>query len=609
MSGFIGFTGPEKKFIGAVEKMLERISHRGGASDVWSDESIVMGSRYSNENEGADIKRPFQNKNLTLVFDGRIYNRNDISGTPRASDEETIIKLYENCGINLLFELRGMFSFALYDAEKKSIFCARDPFGIKPFYYYLPEGEKGFIFGSEIKCFLGHPSFRPILNETALAEYLSFQYSALTETFYKNCFRLPAGHYLTYGIETGEFDVRRYFDPVFISKETSFGEAVPEIDSAARESIRAHTRGAEFGTLLSGGVDSGYITDCAAEIAAEDGKRLKTFTVGFDNAACNETGFAKELAECVGAEHHVKIITPEEYFGALPRVQYLTDEPLADPAAVALYFACGEAAKHVNTVLSGEGADEFFGGYNIYKEPIDLLPYARLPIGFRRFVSKIAESVPFGFFGKNYFIRAGKPVSERHIGNAKIFSESERKKILRSGIAPDAHGPAEVVKPYYERAKGFDDITKMQYLDIQLWMTGDILLKADRMSAAHSLEIRSPLVDKNIFEIASRLPTRLRVNKEGTKLAFRKAAAIRLPEVSAERKKLGFPVPIRDWLRTEKYYAFAKKYFESEASKKYFNAETLTKLLEEHRSRKRDNGRKIWTVLMFLIWHEQYLDG
>jgi len=352
----------------------------------------------------------------------------------------------------------------------------------------------------------------------------------------------------------------------------------------------------EVGSFLSSGVDSSYVAACF--------KGQRCFTVGFDYEKYNETKYAKELADKLGLEHHAKTISTDEYWNALPKVQYHMDEPLADPAAIALYFVSKEAAKHVKVALSGEGADEFFGGYNIYKEPLDLKAVTSLPMSVRKALGWLAEKFPFNVKGKNYFIRGSKTVEERFIGNANIFTKNERAALLKRGDM--GKSPQEITAPFYEEAGETDDITKMQHLDIQLWMVGDILLKADKMSMANSLEVRVPILDKEVFRVAAHLPTPLRTNRSGTKYAFRRAAARHLPEDFASRKKLGFPVPIRVWLKDDKYYEIVKGHFKGEAATKYFNTTVLMRILNEHRTGKKDNSRKIWTVLMFLLWYEQY---
>ncbi|MDR1640461.1 MAG: asparagine synthase (glutamine-hydrolyzing), partial [Clostridiales bacterium] len=499
----------------------------------------------------------------------------------------------------LLDRIRGMFAFAIYDSNTKRLFCARDFFGIKPLYYAQMNGT--LIFGSEIKSFFPHPDFKKELNETALENYLTFQYSVLDETFFKGVYKLPAGHYMIY--ENGELKIEKYWESIFSPEEMTLTKTVEELEKTLRESVDIHkiVSDVEVGSFLSSGVDSSYV---AASFHGD-----KTFTVGFDYDKYNEISYAKELSEKIGIENFSKTITTEEYWEHLPKVQYHMDEPLADASAIALYFVSQTASKYVKVALSGEGADEFFGGYNIYKEPLDLKILTALPMPIRKFLGKLASLIPFDIKGKSFFIRGSKTIEERFIGNAKIFTKNEREKLLKNPSGK--FDPMELTKRYYDLCKDAsgkpqDDITKMQTLDIHMWMVGDILLKADKMSMAHSLEIRVPFLDKEVFRTASKIPTNFRCNHTDTKYAFRQAARSILPENVAGKKKLGFPVPIRIWLREDKYHDKVKSYFESSAAKQYFNQDKLLELLAVHKSGKKDNSRKIWTVFTFLVWHEQF---
>jgi asparagine synthase (glutamine-hydrolysing) len=328
--------------------------------------------------------------------------------------------------------------------------------------------------------------------------------------------------------------------------------------------------------------------------------------VGYEYNVYNEADYAKSLADKINIGNTSRIITADDYFEKFPHVQYHMDEPLADPAAVALYFASREAVKHVGVALSGEGADEFFGGYNIYREPLSLRLLTMLPLPLRKALGWLAQLLPQGMKGRSFFIRGSKRVEERYIGGANVFSFRERVLLLKTNPGVE---PTELTQPYYKKAAHLDDSTKMQYLDIHLWLAGDILLKADKMSMAHSLDLRSPYLDREVFRVASRIPTCHRVNRKGTKVAFRQAAGRHLHPDIADRRKLGFPVPIKIWLKEEKYYNKVKKYFTGRVSERYFDGEALMALLKEHRSGKRDNSRKIWTVFMFLIWHEQFFEN
>ncbi|MDK2786918.1 MAG: hypothetical protein PWP07_143 [Epulopiscium sp.] len=606
MCGFCGFVGETKDREPVLKEMMNTIIHRGPDSDgQYIDDQAALGFRRLSIIDLAEGSQPLYNEegNLVLVFNGEIYNYQSIRKILEEkghifkthTDSEVLIHAYEEYQTDMLNHLRGMFAFVIWDNKNKVLFGARDFFGIKPFYYYNENGV--FVFGSEIKSILKHDLVKKELNLNALETYLTFQYSAMEETFFKNIFRLPPAHFFIY--KNGKIDIKRYWEPVFDAEDKSLEEYVEEIDQRMKESIKTHKiSDVEVGSFLSSGVDSSYVAACF--------KGDKTFTVGFDYDQYNEIDYAKSLSEKVGIANYHKLITTKEYWEVLPKVQYYMDEPLADPSAVALYFVSQLASQHVKVVLSGEGADELFGGYNIYKEPLDLRVLTVLPKPVRKLLGKLASLLPFDIKGKNFFIRGSKSIEERFIGNAFMFTEKERKELLKHKT--NAPSPFSLVKPYYDKVKLKDDVTKMQYVDIHMWLWGDILLKADKMSMAHSLELRVPFLDKEVFNLASRIPVKYRVNKHNTKYALRLAAKKNMPENVANKKKLGFPVPIRIWLREEKYYNIVKEAFTSNAAQTYFNTDKLLTILDDHYKGVKDNSRKIWTIFMFLVWYKQYFE-
>ena len=608
MCGFTGFTNFIKDDGTVLGRMMDRIVHRGpDASGQFLDTDIALGFRRLSIIDLAEGGQPMFNedKSLVLVFNGEIYNFKELRAEllekghifANNSDSEVLLHGFEEWGEDMVPRLRGMFAFVIFDRRDRSLFAARDMFGIKPFYYTFM-GES-FIFGSEIKSFLEHPDFKKELNEEALAHYLSFQYSPTEETFFKGVYKLPPAHYFTF--KNGEMKKTRYFKPDFNSKDGVLEYFADLTDKAVRESVAAHKiADVEVGSFLSSGIDSSYI----AEAANVD----KTFTVGFespDGDRYNEIHFSKKFADTIGVENISKIITPEEYWGTFPKIQYHMDEPLADPAAIALYFVSELASKYVKVVMSGEGADELFGGYRIYQEPITLTAYDKLPFCIRRVISRVCEHLPQKH-GINYLVRRGKTIEERFIGNASIFSTKERNALLKSETAKKAVSPQVLCGKFYNEVKDKDDITKMQYLDINMWLMGDILLKADKTSMANSLELRVPFLDKKVMELAETIPLNCRVNTKTTKLALRKAAEKTLPKLTAEKDKLGFPVPIRVWLKEDKYYNTVKEEFTGDIADKFFNTEKLVALLDNHRAGKADNSRRIWTVYTFIIWYKQY---
>ena len=408
---------------------------------------------------------------------------------------------------------------------------------------------------------------------------------------------MPPAHSILF--KDGKVDIRRYWEPDYdIDENADFDELVDKIDAQMAESVETHMiSDVEVGSLLSSGIDSSYI----ATISKAD----KTFTVGFDYDKFNEISYAKDLSEKIGTQNYSKLITEEEYWSVLPEIQYYMDEPLADASCVALYFVDKTAAEHVKVVLSGEGADEFFGGYNIYHEPVSLKGYQRLPGVLRRMIGKFAETVlPEGMRGRSFLMRGALDVEHRFIGNAKRFSVKERKRILKN--ATPAKSPWKLTKPFYDKVKHVDDTTKMQYIDMNFWLVGDILLKADKMSMRHSLETRVPFLDKEVYKLSKTIPTKHKLAGGTTKYALRKAAERHIPEATAMKKKLGFPVPITLWLKEDKYYNQVKEAFTSPAAKTFFNTDELVKMLDQHKNGKLDNSKKIWVVYMFLMWYDVY---
>lgn len=619
MCGFVGFTNCIDDSNKALENMMNRIIHRGPDSGgSYIDGDIALGFRRLSIIDLEQGDQPILNEDSSkiLLFNGEIYNFRSIREKlveaghifKTKTDSEVLLHGYEEYGKNLLNMLRGMFAFVIWDKNTKELFGARDFFGIKPLYYSL--SGKSFLFGSEIKSFLPHPHFKKELNTAALENYLTFQYSPQTECFFKNVYKLPAAHCFTY--KNGELNIERYWEIKFEADEKPDLESwVNKISDTFHDSVEAHKiADVEVGSFLSSGVDSSYV----AAVADVD----KTFTVGFGkDEKYNEIGWAKEFSKAIGKENTSKVISPEEYWSSLEKIQYHMDEPLADPAAVALYFVCNIASQKLKVVLSGEGADEIFGGYNVYSEP-DGTFYDKLPKSLKRGIGNIAGKLP-AHRGVNFFIRKGKELEERFIGNAYMFTPEERKQLLK--IKTDAPDPTVITKPFYDKVKDKDEVTKMQYLDLHLWMTGDILLKADKMSMANSLELRVPFLDKEVMAVAEKIPRKYRVThkettdehtKYITKYAMRLAAKKDTPPQTAKtaaKKKLGFPVPIRVWLREDKYYNIVKDKFTGTAARKFFNCDILMKLLDDHKNGKCDNSRKIWTIFIFLVWYGVYFEG
>lgn len=608
MCGIAGFMGQVENRADVIRNMTEVITHRGPDSDgFFTDDNISMGFRRLSIIDLGAGHQPIYNedKSLVLTFNGEIYNYKDLRKELIAkghkfytdTDSEVLVHGFEEWKEDMLPKLRGMFGFAIYNTKDNSLFIARDFFGIKPMHYTQIDND--FVYASEIKSILEYPKFEKKFNRKALDSYLSFQYAVPPETFFEGVYCLMPGHYLWY--KDGEVETTRYFEARFNpDEEMTEEEAVDKIEKVFENSVNAHKiADVEVGCFLSSGVDSSYVSTYFAD--------QKTFTVGFDfGEKYNEISWAKNLSEKIGVEHHTHLISSEEFWDAVPTVQYHMDQPLADPSCIALYFVSRLASHYVKVVLSGEGADELFGGYTCYNDPRVFKIYQTIvPHCIRKAIRAICRKLP-DIKGRDYLIRACDKLEERYIGNAFMYDYKQKQELLKDPSI--ATRPQDLTRKYYYRCRKYDDVTKMQYLDINMWMVGDILLKADRMSMANSLELRVPFLDKEVFKVASSLPTKLRCNKHNTKYAMRKAAVRHMPEATAEKEKLGFPVPTRVWLRDEKYYNVVKTKFKGKTAEKFFNTDVLVSWLDSHFSGKEDNSRRVWTIYVFLVWYDIYFD-
>ena len=644
MCGICGFTQATPGDVSLVQAMNDMMAHRGPDGEgIYLDTGIALGHRRLSlidlaggnqpmvrasaqlhaavtspalNDQGEYIQGPVRGAakgRFAIVFNGEIYNYRDLRQEleaqgwefETASDTEVLLVGYIAWGEAVLDRLRGMFAFAIWDQEKRELFCARDFFGIKPFYYTVtPSGQ--FIFASEIKCILEHPAYERALNEEALEQYLCFQFSALSETFFAGIYKLAPATWIRVG-EAGIIETKRYWRPKYDFDEMrSLPDTVGAIEDVMRDSVRYHNvADVEVGSFLSSGIDSSYMAACLAQ----ENPDIHTFTVGFSEyeGERDEISWARELADELGIKNASHHISEEEYWASLPLVQWHMDEPSADPSAVALYFVDKLAAQSVKAVLSGEGADEFFGGYKIYQTPFANAKVSWLPKPLLRTFSKAARRL--GVRGANYLERASETPEDWYYTNANgvAFSAEERER-LRAGkrsAGVSVASPQGLTAPVYAEVTELDETTRMQYVDLYFWLVGDILLKTDKMSMAHSLESRVPFLDKRVFELSCTIPTSQKANVGQTKLALREAAKSVIPHAWAEKEKLGFPVPVVSWLREDKYYALVREEFTSDLAAQFFNTDELVKLLDEHKAGA-DRSRKIWIIYMFLMWYRIY---
>lgn len=603
ITGFIDKTKKEEKNK-IIDNMMDKIIHRGpDSSGKYVDDNVALGFRRLSIIDLKSGDQPIYNEDNSMVitFNGEIYNfkelRRDLEKCGHKfktnADTEVILHGYEEYGHDIVKKLRGMFAFVIWDNKKQELFGARDHFGIKPFYYYKVDDL--FIYGSEIKSFLAHPNFKKELNNEALRPYLTFQFSALEETFFKNVFKLKEGHMFTY--KDGIMNIEEYYDTKYEIENKTEEEFIEEIDNKIKSSVDYHkVSDVKLGAFLSGGVDSSYIVSTLMP--------NKTFSVGFAREHFNEIDQAKGLSDLLKIENINKVITPDEFFDNLENIMYHSDEPHANLSAVPLYFLSKMTKDYVTVVLSGEGADELFGGYESYAITSRDLKYRKVPKFIRHTLGKIAFNKPW-FHGRKFLVRNGLDVEEYYTGSSFIFNEFEKKDVLQNKYLKGKTF-REITKPYFDKVKDLDEIEKMQYLDMHLWMVEDILLKADKMTMANSLELRVPILDRVVMDTARTIPSKLKITNNTTKYVFRQAAFKKLPEEWAKRPKWGFPVPFHYWIKEDKYYNKVKELFSEDFVKEFFKQDNILKMLEEHKNDKAPNGRKIYTIYTFLIWYKKY---
>lgn len=611
MCGFAGYIHNYGTFDKeeVIHKMADRIKHRGpDDAHYYIDDGIALGFRRLSIIDLEGGRQPILNEDgsLVLLFNGEIYNYQELREElikaghvfTTKTDSETILHGYEEYGKRILDRLRGMFAFIIWNKNTKELFGARDIFGIKPFYYY--KKGKEFMFGSEIKSFLSHPNFEKELDEDMIPLYLSYEYSPDERTIFKNVFKLPGAHCFTY--KNGELKVERYYKIEYkIEDDKSLEYWEDAITKEFTESVSMHQiADVEVGCFLSSGVDSSYVVK---EIS-KGTKKVKTFSVGYEEEKYSELPYAQDFSNVIGVPNIANKVSADEFFDAVPEIQYYMDEPLPNPSEIPLYFLAKNARRYVKVVLSGEGADELFGGYPMYLAGGHFDHYShKVPRPVRKVLGTVAKHCP-NFKGKNFLVRGAMEPYQRFMRANYVFQSAERQKFLKRPIASKV--PEEYSKRYFDEVSNLDEPTQLQYVDMHTWMIYDILLKADRMSMANSLELRVPFLDKKMLELSTRIPSRYRAANETTKIALRGAAIKQLPERTANKKKLGFPVPLNDWLREDKYYNKVKAAFQSDIAEKFFVTSELMKLLDDHKSGKALNMQKIWSFYTFILWYEQF---
>ena len=625
MCGFLGMLtagGDAEAFVDAVTRALPCMRHRGpDDAGTWHDEDVIFGF---NRLSIVDLEHSHQPlvwgpeespERYALIFNGEIYNyvelREELSAAGHEfrtrGDSETIVVGYHHWGEDVVEHLRGMFAFAIWDTEEKVLFVGRDQFGIKPLYYATTPA--GTVFSSEKKSILEMAPELGLgldLDRRAIEHYVDLQYVPEPESLHSSIRRLESG--CTATLRAGdEVVARRYFKPRFDVTPVPKGKEQDLFDRIARaleDSVEKHMRAdVTVGSFLSGGIDSTAI----ATLAKRHNPDLLTFTTGFEREGYSEVDVAAESAAAIGVEHIVKVVSPEEYTDAIPKIMWYLDDPVADPSLVPLYFVAQEARKHVKVVLSGEGADELFGGYTIYKEPLSLAPFEKVPTPLRRGLGRLSRVLPDGMKGKSLLERGSMTMEERYYGNARSFNFEQLQRVLP--WAKEEWDHKEVTAPIYAQSTHMDPVARMQHLDLFTWMRGDILVKADKINMANSLELRVPFLDKEVFEVAQTIPHDLKIAGGTTKYALRKAMEQIVPPHVLHRKKLGFPVPMRHWLAGDELYGWAQDTITDSQTDDIFDRKAVLEMLREHRDGVSDHSRRLWTVLAFMVWHGIFVEN
>ena len=605
MCGIVGFVGKSKEAKKIIDSMNNKLIHRGPDDfGTYIDENCALGHRRLAIIDLKTGKQPISDGNYTIIFNGEIYNFLELKEELKKkytfktkTDTEVILKGYQEWGTDVLKKLRGMFAIAIWDSKKKELFLARDQWGIKPLYYYMNNGT--FMFASEIKALLEHPDFKKEFNGDILSAYLCFNSVPTEESFFKGVFKLKPGHFLLY--KNGKYNIERFFKLEFDETKQDEEELVKKIQNVMVDSVEHHKiADVEVGSFLSSGVDSSYVVSLL--------KPNKTFTASFDPkyAKYDEIKYAKDLSDKLGIENKSYIITKEEYLKEFPKIMYYMDEPLADPSAIALYFVAKEASKYVKVVTSGEGADELFCGYGDYREEVDHAWYNKIPYPIRHLVSMLFSHYKWQELkGVNFLYRKGQKLENYFIGDGKVYTDQEANKVVK---LKNQIKTKDITKPYYEEYKDCSNTVKRQVIDFYFWLINDYLTAVDRNAMIFSLEARTPFLDKEVFKVASTMDLDAKVNKETTKVALRKAAKDVVPNTNYKKPKLGFPVPLREWIREDELYNEIKDKFNSKIAEKYFDQKYIINLLDKHKSGKVDCFKKVWTVYTFIIWYEQYFD-
>lgn len=588
MFAFAGYAGD---FYGTdINRVLSEISpYKDGKSYIFEGGCVLAQKQLSPRFD--DGRTDYESVDgLHIVFSGRIYNKNDIA--PNAlQDAEAVLAGYKSLGKDVVKQLKGMFAFAIYDEAEQELFIARDGSGMRSVYYTLTKG--GIAFATNTRGFEHFCGFKKELNENAVSPFLCFGSVPTSETLIKGVYRLEPGHYISF--KDGKFSKECFFALEFRKDDKEIDEFIKDIHKTVEEAVNMHAID-NYGSFLSSGVDSSYIASVA--------KPKNTFTAGYSDSKYDESVYTKELADILGIENHVRIINPEEYLAEYKNVVYFMDEPLSNPSVASIYFGAGAASEKVDAIISGEGADELFGGYNSYKEELTHKKYMALPYFIRHLAYILTAWIPSKKF--DFFARRGRKLRDYHIGLDRIFRDKDAKKLvnIKGGICTK-----DVVAEYYDRYESCTTMKQRQAIDYYFWLINDFVHCVARSADRWGIEARFPLLSKDVIDLAMGLPDEYKLKGGMTKYAFRMAAKNAIPNDAYGRKKLGFPVPLRDWIKRDDYYTAIKEKFNGEVAKKFFKVKRINKLLDDHKNGKANNYKPVWTVYTFIIWYEINFGG
>jgi asparagine synthase (glutamine-hydrolysing) len=606
---------------GLLESMADTIAHRGPDDEgYYASGQVGFGFRRLSIIDLNSGHQPLSNEDdsVWVVFNGEIYNYLELRQELQLkghrfktkTDTEVIVHLYEEYGASCVDKMRGMFAFAVWDAREKVLLLARDRVGIKPLYYSLR--KNALVFASEIKALLADPEVEAGVRPEMIDEFLTFYYMPGSETIFRGIQKLDAGCVLT--VKHGAVKIQRYWDLDFTTRQRPLKDAMAELEGLLDESVRLHMiSDVPVGFLLSGGVDSTAVLGLAT---GKTSQRLSSYTLGFDaEGITDERPYARLAARTYGSEHHELTISSRQFQEFLPKYVWHMEEPVCEPPAIALYFVSRLAKDYVKVLLSGEGGDEAFGGYQNYRSLVWLERLKRVLGPLNPMVSrglsglngvlkssKISRFAPLLTvpFDSYYYSRTSSPFCVFKSRAAALYSSDFRQSLR-------ANGPPDALQPYFENSAKFDRVNRMLYMDTKTWLTDDLLLKADKMTMANSIELRVPLLDHKLLEFAASLPGNYKVRGFTTKYIAKKVLGRMVPKEILERRKTGFPVPYASWLKTDLKDWLVDLVLSREAvSRGYFDKKGIEVLLSEHQSSGR-HSKELFSLAVLELWHREFL--